>query len=301
MKDKNFILGVGCQKGGTTWLYSQLNNCINTDMGFTKEYHIFDALYMKESKGLLERNLQKFSEIAQAPAKLSQKDHNLLKQITFYLDTSNYYDYFDYLWYRSGPEVTTVGDITPAYSALPTACFQKIKTNLEAKGFNVKVIFLMRDPIERCWSMIRMKNRLNRVPTQNKVTGNGQKQLRQAYKTKQCQNRTRYELTIKNLESVFNSQNIFYGFYETLFEDTTLNRLKEFLNLSHFSPDVTHKTNVSPKGDKKLNEALARKIFDFYKDTYLYCDERFGTQMIWSGWAYATSETRGKEVSRHLA
>jgi hypothetical protein len=41
---KIFILGVGAQKGGTTWLHRQLNNNKNIDLGFRKEYHIFDAI-----------------------------------------------------------------------------------------------------------------------------------------------------------------------------------------------------------------------------------------------------------------
>jgi hypothetical protein len=41
---KTFILGVGAQKGGTTWLHRQLNKNKNIDLGFRKEYHIFDAI-----------------------------------------------------------------------------------------------------------------------------------------------------------------------------------------------------------------------------------------------------------------
>ena len=41
--EKVFILGVGCQKGGTTWLHKQLDKHPNVNMGFTKEYHVFDA------------------------------------------------------------------------------------------------------------------------------------------------------------------------------------------------------------------------------------------------------------------
>lgn len=43
---KDFILGVGCQKGGTSWLRNQLNNHETCDFGFLKEYHVFDYLYL---------------------------------------------------------------------------------------------------------------------------------------------------------------------------------------------------------------------------------------------------------------
>ena len=290
MKDKNFILGVGCQKGGTTWLYSQLYKSKHTDMGFTKEYHIFDALYVKESRSLLKAKFRKLAEITQHAEELPWKHSDFLKQMTFYLDTANYYDYFDYLWYRSEPAVTTVGDITPGYAAIPPERLQEIKANLEKRGFNVKVIFLMRDPIERCWSMVRMQRKLGDIPNLPEFANNEQKHLRRAFKSKQSQNRTRYEITINNLESVFSPEQIFYGFYETLFEDQTINQLKDFLNLSDFEPDINYKVGATEKQRETLNEGLSRKMFDFYRDTYHFCNNKFGTRDIWSGWQYAPTE-----------
>ena len=46
---KDFILGVGCQKGATTWLRSQLNNHEASNFGFAKEYHVFDKFYKLEN------------------------------------------------------------------------------------------------------------------------------------------------------------------------------------------------------------------------------------------------------------
>ena len=43
--EKIFVLGVGCQKGGTTWLYKQLIKSEAVNFGYTKEYHVFDTIY----------------------------------------------------------------------------------------------------------------------------------------------------------------------------------------------------------------------------------------------------------------
>ena len=59
--EKNFILGVGCQKGGTSWLHSQLDKSHHTDFGFLKEYHVFDVLDVPECKFLLRRKLVKLA------------------------------------------------------------------------------------------------------------------------------------------------------------------------------------------------------------------------------------------------
>ena len=39
-----FLLGIGAQKAGTTWLHAQLNRRRDADFGFLKEYHVHDAL-----------------------------------------------------------------------------------------------------------------------------------------------------------------------------------------------------------------------------------------------------------------
>ena len=64
--EKQFILGVGCQKGGTTWIYDQLSKLEQVDFGFKKEYHVFDTLYIEHEKKFrkqktkrLVRNLKK--------------------------------------------------------------------------------------------------------------------------------------------------------------------------------------------------------------------------------------------------
>jgi len=37
--------------------------------------------------------------------------------------------------------------------------FKSIQDGFERRGVTLKVIFLMRDPIQRCWSAVRMRRR----------------------------------------------------------------------------------------------------------------------------------------------
>lgn len=286
MKEKNFILGVGCQKGGTSWLYTQLQKSKHVNMGFCKEYHIFDALYVDECKVILTRKLKQLKKIAQSSEKMNKNHSSFFSQINFYLDTNNYFNYFDLLWDQAGLKVTTVGDITPSYSALPVEGLKEIKAGLESRGFTVKVVFLMRDPIERCWSAVQMNRRNQLKKNETKILNNEQNLLENCYKSRRFEIRTRYEFTINNLESVFSPENIFYGFYETLFEDRTLNDIKSYLNLNDFSPNIEQKVNASEKNEQELKEKLARKIFDFYEETYRFCDNKFGVRELWSGGKY---------------
>ena len=43
-----FLLGLGAQKAGTTWLHEQLQRRADTDFGVLKEYHVHDARTMPE-------------------------------------------------------------------------------------------------------------------------------------------------------------------------------------------------------------------------------------------------------------
>ena len=45
---KTFVLGVGAQKAGTSWLHHQLASRADTDFGFLKEYHVFDVIFHSE-------------------------------------------------------------------------------------------------------------------------------------------------------------------------------------------------------------------------------------------------------------
>jgi len=281
MSDKIFLLGVGCQKGGTTWLRRQLKKQPSIDLGFAQEYHVFDALEIDSCTWF---RAQKVDQLKKLHASRDQMHEvpKLLQHIDFYRDTKNYFDYFDQLFNLS-EDTRIVGDITPSYCGLRRETFKHMRNELEIRNFTVKVIFLMRDPIERCWSQLRMarKNLVRyRYPDE-------QDALWKNYKSTEYEFRTRYELTIANLESAFSTDDIFFGFYEKLFELDTIKKLGKFLDLSDFMTSFQEKVNVSPKTTyTQLNDELSRNIVDFYRDTYLYCDKKFGVKDIWGGFKY---------------
>ncbi len=281
MKEKIFILGVGCQKGGTTWLSEQLIKDISVNMGFEKEYHVFDTLYINPRP--LDILLQQLNDINKNN-KLMKSNPNLLRHIDFYRDINNY---FDYLWIKN--DINIVGDITPAYAGLPKMVFQDIKKHLILRGFKIKVIFLMRDPLERCWSAVRMHRKINSKNNIDLKIQDEQKELSQFYSLGGCKRRTTYEITIANLQSVFSSEEIFFGIYETLFELQNIQKLEEFLGVSSLSHGVNEIINKSPK-NIELNEELSAEIVNFYKDTYLFCDQEFGLNKIWNGFKYLQTQ-----------
>ena len=146
MTERNgtFVLGLGAQKAGSSWLHAQLNRRRDADFGFLKEYHIHDARTLPEAG---------FS---------NRRRRSLIKPRTwrrqrFIAQPQRYYDYFSNLLRRPGIQLT--GDITPSYSALSIGTLTEIKANFEQRKIRPRPVSLMRDPIERIISSQRMKLR----------------------------------------------------------------------------------------------------------------------------------------------
>jgi hypothetical protein len=284
-----FLLGVGCQKGGTTWLHSQLAKCPAVDMGFTKEYHIFDAKYipgcddkLRERHGRLRAKLN-----TRQPAAVA-RSAQLLRLLGFHADLATYYDYFQLLALRNS-SVRVVGDITPAYAGLPAKALRQIRAELEAHGFHVKVIFLMRDPVERLWSMVRgiRRKQRHRDPTIRFERSEAELLLEKAALPR---NRlmTDYRATIANLEAVFPAEDIFYGFYEALFTPEAAARIGAFLQIA-FHPDFDVRIHASPKLAGDLSGEVIAQVARLYRDVYSFCAERFPEAALvecWEGYRY---------------
>ena len=293
---KLFILGVGAQKGGTTWLHRQLNDNPNVDLGFRKEYHIFDAIADTKSRENNEdsgnsfrnrriRKILKLNEAGKLGKNLGRKrkrsQHTAL-ELAFLDNLDNYFDYFDYL-YLKNPEVEAVGDITPNYAILKTSMLRMIKRRLEDKGFTVKVFFLMRDPVERIWSLARMKKR-----NMNEARQQDFDEIK-FISTKEPNNlahiKSSYEYTVQNIEKVFNQQDIYYGFYETLFSEASFEKIQKFLGISLNKFDMEQVFNASPK-TTDIPAETNKELVEHFKSTYEFILSRFGQSMkeIWQGY-----------------
>lgn len=285
---KTFILGVGAQKAGTTWLYSYLNRHPNINMGILKEYHIFDQLFNSDkSETAANTGGRSISKIGNE----LRRERALMLRERFLKDPNTYFDYFQKLLKRD-ENIYFTGDMTPNYSSLPEGALNLIKKELFARGIILKVIFLMRDPFERCLSAIRHNLRNSDIEITEKKEIN---RLKLAYKTENFIAKTRYENTITTLEKVFTPDQIFYAFYEELFSSNEILRLCSFLNLQYAVPDFEKRVNVSLT-ETLIPEELKFEIVNFYSSTYEYMFSKFGREQILSLWENAaflqTSQSR---------
>jgi len=137
------FLCVGAQKGGTSWLYQQLESHPDFWMPPIKELHYFDKLSRTK---------------AAPPHPRDERDLCFMEGIRslsgqFHIDLENYARLFE-------PKGSLLsGDISPTYSMLNDEIIEPIVSYFP----NLRVIFLARDPVDRAWSQLSMGVRLGMI------------------------------------------------------------------------------------------------------------------------------------------
>lgn len=284
---KPFLLGVGCHKGGTSWLWDYLNSHPECAMPPSKEMHIFDSFFLPEKFGHF--HVRRFERIKQLlgtnndPSALTPQ-HPLFQAMQFVLMRQDLQQYPLYLDRLNQPGKNTpllVGDITPSYCALREPHFAKIRQLMTNFNYETKVVFLMRDPIDRIFSALRMfdrdKSHRGKAPATERFDSE--------YADWRRRVRTDYQATIEALEAVFPIDKIFYGFYETLFSEAEVKRLTDFLGINYKPADFEKRVNASPN-KSRLSEkqiTMARKTYDW---VYKFSAEKFGADFIRSIWKH---------------
>ena len=135
---------IGVHKGGTTWLYQQLDSHPDFWMPPLKELHYFDQLSRVHRPS--------------SPRRRDERDLRFLESITSlsakpYIDLEHYGQLFE----PKGPLLS--GDISPNYSTLSDEVIRRVVRYFP----KLKVIFLARDPVERVWSHLSMEVRHHQI------------------------------------------------------------------------------------------------------------------------------------------
>ncbi len=220
----NFLC-IGAQKSGTTWLYKNLGQHPEVWIPPTKEVHFFDvslgnpSLMRALRHHAVQRQLLRRIKSYRFPFKIHEMQwdcHYFFRRRTIE-------------WYASifepGRNKVT-GDITPGYSTLDLD-----KVTLVHKLMpHAKIIFFMRDPIDRMWSCVKMNIKSGmwkiRVDDEKKIINliNRQEWMRI---------RGNYLHTLRHWKSVYPENQIFIGFFEEISEcpEDLLLRLYKFLGI----------------------------------------------------------------------
>lgn len=276
MKKVNIdFLCIGAQKTGTSWLWSNLRQ--NAEIWLTprKELHYFDRAIkypspsFLASKFLFKRllsykeedklfRLKAKTELKQAFK--SKNKENIQWYLKYFLGT------YDDDWYRSlfeKAEDKVSGEITPAYSILEVEDIKKIKSLFP----DLKIILILRDPIDRAWSQIRF------YMTRNEFDENSDLENIIKYIDSPMQSlRSNYVNMIINWKQFFGQEKLHICFYDDIQTkpEVFLQNIAKFLKVNdNFNHDfMTKKVNVSIKKDipKSIEYYLANKYAEELKE-----------------------------------
>ena len=272
----SFILGAGAQKAGTSWLYAYMAAWPGCDMGHVKEHHVWDGLTLPEMAHFDLRTrmlpLQRRLRSWWMAARHGQPGRLFLRQ-AMQRDPERYFAYFDRR--LAAPGVTLTGDLTPNYAGLDTETLIRIRNGFAARGIRARAVFLMRDPLSRALSAIRMYHRDGRGARRGEARFEGVDMTVPApdallpyLASREWHLLADYLAIVARLEAVFPPKDLYMGFYETMFTDAEFVRLNSFLGTAPdhaFQEQVFNSTSgADPLPDELRAQALTRLAPVYY-------------------------------------
>lgn len=261
------FLCIGAQKSGTTWLYHQLGLHPEIWLPPVKELHYFDwrkksrliqVFFSNTQKGRFVRSISTLF--------LATKSAGWARHFLF---NKRSYENYKNLFQPSRSQIS--GDITPAYARLNGDVIQEIYSCMP----DLKLIYLLRNPVERAWSQMNMYRRRSDVRSHipySKIFEIKERALiRNSCYTKNLDRWTKH----------YTSSQLFIGFYEQIKEDPLLliSNLLEFLNVDpvYRSQELEHSVKVPRNkghhGDMPLEIELL--LSGLFLDELKLLDQRF--------------------------
>lgn len=248
LKYKPDFLMIGAQKSGTSWLWYNLRKHKDIWLTPQKEIHYFSRSPRYPSPNTLS-NKYFFNRILQKGYLVSLIRHlgNAVKRndwqefgwyIRYFFGTYND-RWYSALFKQAKGKIK--GEITPVYSILD---YEDVK-HISELFPDIKIIFILRNPVERAWSQIRFglmkrfNEQINTGIIKDFIDSPGQML------------RGDYNRTLSIWKKCFPSEQIYIGFYDQLYEEPTefLNDILNFLNIVDYEnieySGVNDKRNVS--------------------------------------------------------
>jgi len=266
------FLGIGAQKSATSWLSQNLRDHPDIWMPPRKELHYFDRSlkyispsylatdnYQERKKGLEKHNVL-FRKKMNNELELARQSGN--RKVVDWFE--NYFckdisdDWYQSLFMQGGNKIK--GEITPSYSILGIEDIKHIKGLFP----DLKLILLLRDPIERAWSQLRFLIKTGRfsssISTEEIISF-----IDSDFQT----SRGDYLNIILRWLTIFPETHFFTGFYDEVVESPKILLTKIFRFLS-LNPDKSSflslykKSNVSPTIEipNEIKKYLISKYYD---------------------------------------
>jgi hypothetical protein len=272
-KIENLLLCVGAQKSGTTWLHSQLHNHPEIYFSSVKEVHYFNTIHM----GSLLLSARKVAQIkkiiANNPIALQMYFTNLSRGLPLDPGLNSLLSKVDDEWYVSllgGSQKKYAADFTPEYAILPNEGYENIKNICN----NRKIIYIMRDPIERAISAIRYNikgmNLKEDEITSDLIKAVSQKDF--------ILSMSRYDWTIEKLKINFDEKDLKIMFFENIMNSKLL-ALEEISNFLGIKMLHQNNINIEDRVNESINLDISESIVSYLSSSlspvYDYINHNF--------------------------
>lgn len=257
----NYFVCVGAQKAGTTWLARTLSQ--HPEIFFTpvKEIHYFDHLAGLTNHLSDTRRRSRYRKYHQRLWTQWHRWSELWPQRHWYRAYMKHA--LDDAWYaslfteRRGHGVA--GEATPEYAIIGEQGLRHIRRLAP----DARVLYIMRNPVERAWSQILHHCRRERLNAREL----GGRELVAIAQGERFEALADYAATIANLKKVFPDDQVWLGFYEDIHTD----RLKALEHICAFVgvgfepawfPGIDRRYNISQE------VAMPGEVRDALRDRY---------------------------------
>jgi len=256
IEEKTFFLGIGAQKAGTSWIREYLASRPDVYI-VPSEMHFFDLRTgdTKSRKKDLRARRRRLED--------GESSELLDLKLAYLKRKSARSSYIEFFRSRVPEDVRVFGEITPSYALLDKPGYRAVLDTFP----NAKIFFVMRDPADRLYSQRRMGRNRRQRRTGKEAELNPDMLLAN-------DQRSMYQVTIRNLEAVFASQQILYLFYEQLFQPQAVETLCNFLGLPYLAANFDDVVNSGGPRDE-IPEEIDRQVRDSYRATYRFCRKKF--------------------------
>jgi hypothetical protein len=244
------FLCIGAQKAGTTWLHYNLAQQKGVWLPPVKEIHFLDH----PRPTFIELMFSGRSHHKLARANVAATAFDVIRRradlADFGLALKLAYAHRDWAWYESlFPETagTLCGEICPGYARISTDVIGAIAS----RNPKIKIIYLLRDPIDRAWSALAMHFR--KKPGSTIADDRPQDIIERMMSSKSfahCQ----YEANIARWMEHLPADQLYFGFFERIEEDPT-GYLEDILRFLDVPAAVCSKT-----AGERVNSSLGELI-----------------------------------------
>ena len=263
-------IGIGAQRSGTSWLGTYFKRHPSIYMSPIKELHYFDARWTPELTGRYdERFLARLKALLrdvriEEVRKGRKWDHAFHIARRLEMLHGGHQRYLEFFAADVGDR-PVAAEITPSYGVLGAEHFREIR----ALHPRVKLVFLMRNPVDRAWSLLRHRTRRKGFDLARR--------FEQTLASDRAARRSDYVHTLAALDAAVPAEDVFIGFYETLFTRETMERLCGFLAIP-YHPAPFGKV-VGRAVEKPMTADQRAQLRKLLRPIYADAAQRFGDRL----------------------